>query len=122
MGFWDKLKAFFGLTPPAPAAAPPVAPTAKAPREKAEARPKPPAANLPLLALSPEELRQRALRITPWRTAWIGRVDTIPPQSDERTALIDRGLILRGLLTEAQLTEIHRIGDLWLAHAPLLRG
>ncbi len=49
-------------------------------------------------------------------TAWIGRVDTIPPQSDERTALIDRGLILRGLLTEAQIAEIHHIGDLWLRH------
>ena len=50
------------------------------------------------------------------RTAWIGRVDTIPPQSDERTALIDRGLILRGLLTERQIAEIHEVGDLWLRH------
>jgi retron-type reverse transcriptase len=69
-----------------------------------------------ILGLSAEELRRRALRITPWRTAWIGRVDTIPPQSDERTALIDRGLVLRGLLSEAQLEEIHRVGDLWLRH------
>jgi retron-type reverse transcriptase len=43
----------------------------------------------------------------------------IPPQSDERTALIDRGLILRGLLTEEQIKEIHRIGDLWLARRDL---
>jgi RNA-directed DNA polymerase len=69
-----------------------------------------------ILGLSPEEMRQRALKISPWRTAWIGRVDTIPPQSDERTALIDRGLVLRGLLTEEQLVEIHRVGDLWLVH------
>lgn len=67
-----------------------------------------------LLGLSQEELRRRALRINPFRTAWIGRVDTIPPASDERTAIIDRGLLLRGLLTEEQLAEIHRIGDLWL--------
>ena len=56
-----------------------------------------------------------------YKTAWIGRVDTIPPQSDERTALIDRGLILRGLLTPAQIEEIHRIGDIWLAHHETVR-
>src|SRR5262249_37400931 len=69
-----------------------------------------------ILGLSADELRQRALRIDPYRTAWIGRTDTIPPQSDERTAIIDRGLMLRGLLTEQQLVEIHRVGDLWLKH------
>ncbi|UQA58688.1 reverse transcriptase family protein [Polyangium aurulentum] len=69
-----------------------------------------------ILGLSAEELRKRALKINPYKTAWIGRVDTIPPQSDERTAIIDRGLILRGLLSEAQIAEIHRIGDLWLRH------
>lgn len=69
-----------------------------------------------ILGLSPDELRKRALKITPWQTAWIGRVDTIPPQTDERTAIIDRGLVLRGLLTEEQLKEIHRVGDLWLEH------
>lgn len=69
-----------------------------------------------ILGLSREELRKRALKINPYQTAWIGRVDTIPPQSDERTALIDRGLILRGLLTPGQIEEIHRVGDLWLEH------
>lgn len=69
-----------------------------------------------ILGLSPEETRKRSLKINPYQTAWIGRVDTIPPQSDERTALIDRGLILRGLLTQDQLREIHRVGDAWLKH------
>lgn len=69
-----------------------------------------------ILGLSQEELRKRALQITPWRTAFIGRTDLIPPQSDDRTAIIDRGLLLRGFLDEAQLAEIHRIGDLWLEH------
>ena len=41
-----------------------------------------------ILGLSQDEMRKRAMRIDPYRTAWIGRVDTIPPQSDERTALI----------------------------------
>jgi RNA-directed DNA polymerase len=74
-----------------------------------------------ILTLSAEELRARAVKINPYRTAWIGRVDTIPPQSDERTAIIDRGLILRGLLTEAQIVEIHRVGDLWLRHSEAAR-
>jgi RNA-directed DNA polymerase len=69
-----------------------------------------------ILGLSADELRKRAMKIDPYRTAWIGRVDTIPPQSDERTAIIDRGLILRGLLSEDQIDEIHRVGDLWLKH------
>ncbi len=69
-----------------------------------------------ILGLSAEQLRERALRVAPWRTAWIGRIDTIPPQSDERTAIIDRGLILRGYLTPDQIREIHRVGDLWLKH------
>jgi retron-type reverse transcriptase len=70
--------------------------------------------NEAILGLSQAEMRARAMRINPYQTAWIGRVDTIPPQTDERTALIDRGLILRGLLTEQQITEIHQVGDLWI--------
>ncbi|APR88027.1 Retron-type RNA-directed DNA polymerase [Minicystis rosea] len=88
------------------------APVPAAPAPKA----KDPYAASEILGLSADEMRKRALRINPYKTAWIGRVDTIPPQSDERTALIDRGLILRGLLTEKQITEIHRVGDLWLRH------
>ncbi len=91
---------------PAPAAATP--PRAPDPRDPLDAS--------AILGLSAAEVRKRSLRIDPYRTAWIGRVDTIPPQSDERTALIDRGLILRGLLDEKQIAEIHRIGDIWLRH------
>lgn len=74
-----------------------------------------------LMSLSPAELRARALKITPWRTAWIGRVDVIPPQSDERTTLVDRGLVLRGFFTEEEIEEIHRVGDLWLEHKEALK-
>lgn len=66
------------------------------------------------LTLSPAELRARALKIDPYKTAWIGRTDVIPPESDERTALIDRGLELRGFLSRAELVEIHKVGDAWL--------
>jgi RNA-directed DNA polymerase len=98
-----------GTTTKAPAPAP--APV-KAPSPKVSA--KDPLDAGAILGLSAEEMRKRALRIDPYRTAWIGRVDTIPPQSDERTALIDRGLILRGFLSEPQIAEIHKVGDLWL--------
>lgn len=123
MAFWDVLKGLFRGTPgggraqvrpQASQAAPtaPPAPTVSGPADRQDAY----AANPEVLGLSAEAMRQRALKVNPHRTAWIGRVDTIPPQSDERTALIDRGLVLRGLLTEAQLAEIHTVGDQWLKH------
>ncbi|MGE0549143.1 MAG: reverse transcriptase family protein [Kofleriaceae bacterium] len=74
-----------------------------------------------ILGLSAADLRKRMLRMSPWRNGWFGRTDLIPPQSDERTALIDRGLLLRGFLTEAQIDEIHRIGDEWLKHYDAVR-
>ncbi len=94
---------------------PPGTPVSRAPEWAPEPTQNPYAAP-EILGLSADEMRERALRIDPYKTAWIGRVDTIPPQSDERTALIDRGLILRGLLDETQIAEIHRVGDLWLRH------
>jgi RNA-directed DNA polymerase len=101
---------------PARTAAAPAAPAAPAkPRSNGnsdEARYQ----NTEILGLSMAEVRKRSLRINPYQTAWIGRVDTIPPQSDERTALIDRGLILRGLLTKEQIDDIHRVGDIWIRH------
>jgi retron-type reverse transcriptase len=45
-----------------------------------------------------------------WRSPWFGRRDLIPPVSDERTALIDRGMVGVGLLTPEQLAEIHDVG------------
>lgn len=102
--------------PPAqPRVARPAAPAA-APVASRTPAPMDPLAASAILGLSAADLRKRALTIRPYETAWIGRVDTIPPQSDERTAIIDRGLILRGLLTAPQIAEIHRIGDLWLRH------
>jgi hypothetical protein len=101
---------------PAPAPAPPPGTSKGGAAAPAKPAAKDPYAAPGILGLSAEELRKRALTINPMRTAWIGRTDTIPPQSDERTAIIDRGLVLRGLLTEKQLVEIHRVGDLWLEH------
>jgi RNA-directed DNA polymerase len=69
-----------------------------------------------LMTLSPRELRARALKVSPWSSEWTWRMDIIPPQSDERTALVDRALVLRGYLEEEEIAEIHRVGDEWLLH------
>ncbi len=113
--------------PPPPKAAPAPSPPVIAPPKVSPPRPTPAApadtyAASEILGLSAAELRRRALRVKPWLTAFIGRTDLIPPQTDERTAIIDRGLMLRGLLTREQLDKIHRIGDLWLKfrHGALL--
>ncbi len=45
-----------------------------------------------------------------FRNPWFGRRDLIPPASDSRTALIDRGMVGLGLLTPEQLVEIHEVG------------
>ncbi|MBI2378176.1 MAG: RNA-directed DNA polymerase [Deltaproteobacteria bacterium] len=136
-GFWDRLKQLFGDGPSPKGSDPDAGPPSSSRSPSRDGDPVPPAsskagaqspekgqksparsydANPEILGLSESDLRKRALRITPWRTAWIGRVDTIPPQSDERTAIIDRGLILTGRLSEAEIAEIHEVGDLWLKH------
>ncbi|HJL17167.1 MAG TPA: reverse transcriptase family protein [Sandaracinaceae bacterium LLY-WYZ-13_1] len=119
-----------GQAPAASSQPPPAGPSAGEPSiggpppktkaKRGEKRPDPYDAG-GLMSLSPAELRARALNIQPWRTAWIGRVDVIPPASDERTALVDRGLVLRGFFTEEEIAEIHRIGDLWLEHRDAAR-
>ncbi|HVY48490.1 MAG TPA: reverse transcriptase family protein [Minicystis sp.] len=107
---------------PSPRARPAPSPAKPGAAARAPAAPKPAAkpdayaAPASILGLSAEEHRRRALKIVPWQTAWIGRTDVIPPASDERTALIDRGLVLRGFLTQDELRDIHRVGDLWLRH------
>jgi retron-type reverse transcriptase len=54
-------------------------------------------------------------RNTGWM--WFGRRDIIPPTSDPRTLLIDRGMLTQGLLTADDLAEMHRVGDEWGKHA-----
>lgn len=49
----------------------------------------------------------KTIRSNPW---W-GRLDTIPPATDERTLLIDRSLVAYGLIKPEELVEIHKIGD-----------
>jgi RNA-directed DNA polymerase len=63
--------------------------------------------------LSADQLRRRGRamgRFTFLSNPWFGRRDLIPPVSDERTALIDRGMVGAGFLTAEQLVEIHEVG------------
>ena len=72
--------------------------------------------NPAVLGLSTDELRQRSLKLSPSRVAGMGRIASILPATDERAAIIDRSLVLRGLLSEEQVADIHQVGDEWIAH------
>jgi len=119
MGLFSLLgKLFGGPARPRPAAPP--APSATAPRATPPPgqRPQPkPARKLNLdpgqfAPLTSDEVRRRALftGVSFFRNPWFGRRDLIPPTSDDRTALIDRGMVGMGLLTPEQLVQIHKIG------------
>lgn len=45
-----------------------------------------------------------------WGNPWFGRRDLIPPTSDPRTLLIDRGMVAQGLITPEELVQIHEVG------------
>ncbi|HEY3446480.1 MAG TPA: reverse transcriptase domain-containing protein [Myxococcales bacterium] len=66
-----------------------------------------------LFGLSEDELARRSAKVDPVRTGWVGPATAIPDEKDERIAAIDRGLVMRGLLTEAQIKEIHDTGRRW---------
>lgn len=119
MGFWDKVKGFFGIgsggsdaggddAPPADAGAQGGTPYRGVDASAYDAG--------AFLGLSAAELRAKAMGTVLARGEWSWRRDAIPPATDDRTALIDRGLVLRGLLTDAQLANLHAIGDEWLRH------
>lgn len=128
MSFWKKLVDFFSgpaveVVEPQPMPSSIPAPISSPDGSDVPLTPQPPPPDAPnpydaggLLTLSPEELRAKAVKIQPWRTEWIGRTDVIPPQDDERTGLIDRGLMLGGYISAPELREIHEVGDLWLEH------
>jgi RNA-directed DNA polymerase len=125
MGLFSWLGKMFGNPLPPRPAAPPVIRPAGATRPSGppppavptqRSQPKP-ARKLNLdpgqfAPLTSDQVRSRAR----WqfgslfRNPWFGRRDLIPPVNDERTALIDRGMVGLGLLTPEQLVEIHEVG------------
>jgi retron-type reverse transcriptase len=83
---------------------------------------KPPPASPPqasdFLPISREELLkagEEVRRTTGWM--WFGRRDIIPPASDPRTKLIDRGMLTQGLLTAEELAEMHTVGEQYVKYA-----
>ncbi len=128
MGLFSWLSRLFGAPPRRPTRPPPIigsvpqrAPVGRLPQPAAttgtsQAKSKPPRKlNLDpgqFAALSSDQVRLRARFQggSLFRNPWFGRRDLIPPVSDSRTALIDRGMVGLGLLTPEQLVEIHEIG------------
>lgn len=115
MGFWDKVKSFFGGdAAPSPGRAPgrtlPDEPTPQMKLDQPD-----PLAPGGVLGMTDEELRERALRGAS-RSVWTWRTDVIPPADDAAIAVADRGIVAKGLLTEDELRHMHHAGNLWLQH------
>lgn len=120
MGLFDFLKSFFNPPQPRRPAQPSVPPQQPAtpvasPPAAQPAPPKPAKLNLDAAQFAPisssDALAQARASSTVRSNPWWGRLDTIPPASDERTMLIDRSLVAYGLLQPEDLVEIHKIGD-----------
>jgi RNA-directed DNA polymerase len=131
MAFFDFIKKLFSaaVNPPArPASRPtqssarpaplPSRPATPSPAPQPVVRTPPPAPkslNLDAAQFAPissSAAKSAARASTTLRTnPWWGRLDTIPPATDERTLLIDRTLVAYGLLKPEELVEIHKIGD-----------
>jgi RNA-directed DNA polymerase len=112
MGFWDYLSRLMGKARPAKPPTPPPTPPPPSPAKQ-------PVTETPalqasdFLPISRDELLkggEDVRRAANWM--WFGRRDLIPPASDPRTKLIDRGMLTQGLLTAEQLAEMHTVGDL----------
>jgi retron-type reverse transcriptase len=123
------LQMLFGGAPrPRPTARAPTRPTAgQAPPPQQPPRPPNLAERLraPNLAPLADSELKRSLRRRgqgSWSifggASWWGRRDLVPPSTDERTNLIDRGMIGRGLTTADEVAALHRVGDEMLRRDP----
>ena len=135
MAFGDFLKKLFGVdkpkappVPPAPMIAEtlvpitvtaPVVPPMSPPTIVAAAAKPDRAANAgDFLPIRRDDLLQQGEEVR--RTSgWMffGRRDIIPPISDPRTLLIDRGMVSQGLIQPADLATMHAVGDEYAKHA-----
>jgi RNA-directed DNA polymerase len=99
--------------PSSPAQAPPRRPFVAAPPPRPQPKP---ARKLNLdpgqfAPLTGDQIKRQARGFgSLFRNPWFGRRDLIPPASDNRTALIDRGMVGVGLLTPEELVKIHEVG------------
>jgi RNA-directed DNA polymerase len=112
MGLFDFIRRLLNPPAPMPVHSVPVVPVAPVGRP---ALPKVKTLDLDATQFAPissgDALAQARASTTVRSNPWWGRLDTIPPASDERTLLIDRSLVAYGLLEPEDLVEIHKIGD-----------
>ena len=88
-------------------------------RGKARAKAAPqdnPYGQSPIMGASGAEVRARFFELGRGGISPYYHPDKIPDASDEFTQLVDRSLVLAGLLTHGELEEIHKIGRQWLKH------
>jgi RNA-directed DNA polymerase len=123
MGLFSWLGQLFGAPPPRQTGVPPVIgsgaqrPAMRPPQaQPSRPQPKPPRKlNLnpgQFAPMTSDQVKKEARGLgSLWRSPWFGRRDLIPPVSDERTVLVDRGMVGLGLITPEQLIEIHKVGE-----------
>src|SRR4051794_32094887 len=124
MGFFEFIKRLLNPQPPRRSTGPFIQPAPVLPPNpvvgppQVQVRPAPPppkTLNLDAGQFAPissgDALAQARASTTVRSNPWWGRLDTIPPPSDDRTLLIDRSLVAYGLLSPEDLVEIHKIGD-----------
>jgi retron-type reverse transcriptase len=115
MGLIDFLKRLLGSAPAGETRSDGFARRASSAATATTSRPAPKALNLDAAQFAPvsrAETMKRARRAgMMWGGGWWGRRDVIPPSTDGRTLLIDRTMVVYGLLTPEELVEIHEIGD-----------
>src|SRR5262245_33282567 len=98
MGFFERIREFVFGRPTTPAPQPrPTREVTRASRPPAPPPPIPQFTTGDFLPMARDELRAAAKNVR-LGGAWFGRRDLIPPASDLRTKLIDRGMVAHGLL------------------------
>ncbi|MEM7677991.1 MAG: hypothetical protein AAF449_18505 [Myxococcota bacterium] len=70
----------------------------------------------PEALMTPQEVRRRFMALKRGGIFPYFRPSEIPSRTDEFTRLVDRAMVLAGLLTDAELKEIHDISEEWLKH------
>ncbi len=129
MGFFDFLRSLFELPPrrPAPPPARPQTPQRPQPVAPSSLNTQPGTTVPPKPKIKPVKQNLDAAQFAPlstgdskkeigrmgaqWQRVFWERRDVIPPASDPRTGLIDRGMVGAGLITPDQLVTIHTVGD-----------
>lgn len=116
MGFWDFVKKVFAAEPESETPVSNVEASTPAAQNTSQDGPEANYDSPDILGLSGEAYRKQALKTKRWESAWSGRFDIIPPASDEHTQVVDRGMVLAGKTSQAELDQIHALGDEYLKY------